>query len=264
MERLIKKPNIPIIYDFDDAIFHMYDQHTNKFLRLLLSNKLNPAITSANKIFAGNEYLAKYARQNSNEVITVPTVVDTTAFSPRITENKSSFIKKIGWIGTPSTWSTYLQPLIPVIEKLAIENNFKISVMGAKEHKHITPVVEFVPWSEETEIPFLQSLDVGIMPLFNSPWANGKCGYKLIQYMACGIPVIASPVGVNTQIVEHGKNGLLANHEHDWINSIGILKANPQLRQSMGKQGRKKIEENFSLQVWGPKVSKLILDTIKK
>jgi len=103
-------------------------------------------------------------------------------------------------------------------------------------------------------------MDIGIMPLPDSPWARGKCGYKLIQYMACGLPVVASPVGVNRQIVEHGVNGFLAETDDEWREALATLVADPDLRRRMGAAGRKKVEADYSLQVYGPKVAAMLRD----
>lgn len=98
------------------------------------------------------------------------------------------------------------------------------------------------------------------MPLTDTPWARGKCGYKLIQYMACGLPVIASPVGVNTEIVEHGVNGFLASTEAEWIEALRTLLSDAALRARMGEAGRRKVERDYSLQVWGPRVAQILRD----
>lgn len=121
--------------------------------------------------------------------------------------------------------------------------------------------VQFVEWSQESELSFIQSLDIGIMPLDHSPWSQGKSGFKLIQYMSCGIPVIATPVGANLDIVDHGVNGLFADSDDDWHKSIKTLINNHNLRQKMGENGRAKVEKKFSLKVWGPFVSSIIRKT---
>src|SRR6056297_1871598 len=101
-------------------------------------------------------------------------------------------------------------------------------------------------------------MDIGVMPLPDTPWMRGKCGYKLIQYMACGLPVIASPVGVNAEIVEHGVNGFLVGTDEEWKSALTILLKDPDLRRRMGREGRKKVEREYSLQVQGPRVARLL------
>ncbi|MCQ4191416.1 glycosyltransferase, partial [Methylocystis suflitae] len=117
---------------------------------------------------------------------------------------------------------------------------------------------EFLDWSEETEVELIQGMDIGIMPLPDEPWARGKCGYKLIQYMACGIPVIASPVGVNSDIVDEGLNGYLARDELEWEAAIRHLSADSELRRVMGRYGREKIVSEYSLHVHGPRLATML------
>ena len=123
--------------------------------------------------------------------------------------------------------------------------------------------LEVIAWSEDTEVDAIQSMDIGVMPLPDTPWARGKCGYKLIQYMACGLPVVASPVGVNKEILEHGVNGFLAESDAEWRTAIEALISDPDLRRRMGAAGRKKVENEYSLQVWGPRVANLFLGVLE-
>jgi hypothetical protein len=137
-----------------------------------------------------------------------------------------------------------------------------------KQHKSSGIAIRCRPDAyEETEVSAIQSMDIGVMPLTDTPWARGKCGYKLIQYMACGLPVIASPVGVNKDIVEHGVNGFLAETDKEWCSAIETLLSDSELRRRMGAAGRKKVEESYSLQVWGPRVAQMlrgVADEVRK
>ena len=135
-----------------------------------------------------------------------------------------------------------------------------LRIVGARPDAAREGALAFEPWSEAAEVSLIQTFDIGIMPLTDTPWARGKCGYKLIQYMACGLPVIASPVGVNSDIVEHGVNGFLADTEEEWAQAISTLLSDRELRHRMGAAGRKKVEAEYSLQVWGPKVAAMIRD----
>lgn len=119
-------------------------------------------------------------------------------------------------------------------------------------------LLDNLPWAEESEVARIHEMDIGIIPLTDTPWARGKCGYKLIQYMACGIPVIASPVGVNAEIVDHGVNGFLASSDVEWAEALQTLLRDPALRIRMGEAGRRKVERDYSLQVWGPRVAELL------
>lgn len=120
------------------------------------------------------------------------------------------------------------------------------------------PICTPLPWREESEIQNIQRFDVGIMPLLDEPFERGKCGYKLIQYMACGLPVIASPVGVNGQIVEHGVTGFLVKSQDEWLQALAFLRDNPGRRREMGQAGRKKMEAEYSLQATAPKLAALL------
>jgi glycosyltransferase involved in cell wall biosynthesis len=118
--------------------------------------------------------------------------------------------------------------------------------------------LEILPWTEDSEVSLIQSMDIGLMPLPETPWTRGKCAYKLIQYMACGLPVVASPVGVNCEVVEHGVNGFLAATNEEWRSAVETLMSDADLRRRMGNAGRKKVEESYSLQVWGPRVAQML------
>lgn len=257
IERAILGKKVPLVCDYDDAVFHRYDQHNNKAIRQLLGRKIDGLMARANLVTAGNQYLADRAVSvGARHVEIVPTVVDVETYSTRHlpSDDKRS---RIGWIGSPSTWSEFMVPILPTLTSIASEHGATIRAVGADHGVHADPEIENLPWSEQAEIELIQGMDIGIMPLDDSPFARGKCGYKLIQYMACGVPVIASPVGVNSEIVKHGVNGFLVKTEADWINSIETLLRDATMRQRMGEAGRKLVEQKYSRQVFGPKVVKL-------
>lgn len=260
VERLVNVVGKPIIYDYDDAIFHNYDSSSKWFVKKFLGNKLHTTIKNSSLAICGNDYLANYARPLCSNIEIVPTVLNTKIYYPR---NKKEFeIKslKIGWIGTPTTFKLYLKSKIPILQKLAKDENCQISIMGAGEsNKFLYPSIEFLEWREENEIPFIQSLDIGIMPLNKSPWAYGKCGFKLIQYMACGVSVVATPIGINKSIIENEVNGLFAETDNEWYSKLKKLLNDKDLRNHLGFLGRKKIENEYSLKYWGPKVTNMIL-----
>lgn len=256
-ERLVRQVKKPIVFDYDDAIFHNYDLHKNTFIRSLLGRKLHVILDSADLAFCGNAYLADYARAHCRRVEIVPTVVDLTDYIQR-PEPISGRAPTIGWIGTPSTWTEYMAPMMPLLETAARAAGARIAAVGAGRAAAAHPLLDNLPWTEDTEVARIHAMDIGIMPLTDTPWARGKCGYKLIQYMACGIPVIASPVGVNAEIVEHGVNGLLASSESEWAGALQTLLHDPALRVRMGQEGRRKVEREYSLQVWGPRVAEML------
>ena len=264
LERLSGWPGKPVVFDFDDPIFHNYDQHPKRPIRRFLGRKLHSTIGAAEMAFCGNNYLAEYARPLCSQIEIVPTIVDTEIFRPSPGKRLVDLSNRIGWIGTPSTWNEYLLGMLPMLNQIAASNGGQIAVMGADCKAKPHPHLDLVKWSEEGEVPFLQTLDVGIMPLTDTPWARGKCGYKLIQYMACGLPVVASPVGVNKEIVEHGVNGFLAESDAEWRTAIEALISDPELRQRMGAAGRTKVKNEYSLQVWGPRVANMLRSVANK
>lgn len=262
-ERVVKALGVPVIYDFDDAFFHQYDRHSNPAIRRLLGRKLEPALKSASLAVCGNRYLADYAGRFCRRTEIVPTVVDTSVFAPSAVREIANKVTTVGWIGSPSTWK-YVLPFVPLLQSLAGQENLRISAVGAGYGGPRPRGFEFRAWTEEDEVALIQEMDIGIMPLPDEPWARGKCGYKLIQYMACGLPVIASPVGVNSEIVEHGVNGFLAESEREWADAIRRLAADPQLRRSMGMAGRKTVERRYSLSVQGPRLARMVRQSIDR
>lgn len=124
--------------------------------------------------------------------------------------------------------------------------------------------VEIVRWSEQTEVASMIDCAIGIMPLQDSPWERGKCGYKLIQYMACGLPVVASAVGANSEIVDDGIDGILVNWTDEWVSALGLLLNSPELRAEMGRAGRRRVEKDYCLQKSGPRLAELMFEASKK
>lgn len=254
----------PLVVDYDDATFHAYDLHPSAIVRRLLGRKIDYVMAAADLVMAGNAYLAERAKAaGAARVEIVPTVVNTDNYSmtPEISAGSE---RLIGWIGTPSTWTEYVLPLMPALSEVAAAERCRIAAVGAGRAAAPHPLLDNLTWSEETEVARIQEMDIGIMPLTDTPWARGKCGYKLIQYMACGLPVVASPVGVNAEIVEHGVNGFLATTEAEWRDALVTLLRNPDLRRRMGAEGRRKVEAHYSVQVWGLRVAKMLADVAER
>lgn len=249
---------VPYCMDFDDAIFHNYDQHPATWVRRLLGHKIDRLMAGAVLVVTGNEYLADRARQSGAPwVEVVPTVIDLERYMP---SSQDVLPKKqciIGWIGSPST-TKYLQLLAAPLAQLSDRFSLRLRVIGGGDVRLPGVEIENLTWSESTEVSLLQGCDIGIMPLYDSPWERGKCGYKLIQYMACGLPVVASSVGVNREIVRNGENGYLADTEEAWVDVLGKLVGDAGLRLQMGAAGRKMVEERYCVQRVALRLIKLL------
>ena len=259
IEHQLLPAGLPRVVDCDDAIFHRYDSHGSSIVRKLLGRKIDKSYANASLVTAGNSYLAERARAaGAPNVAIIPTVVDLGRY-PEAKKSDGFNRPVIGWIGTPNTWAEYIEPKLDLLQAIARENGATVRGIGAPATS--IENVETIAWSEEAEGELIANCDIGIMPLSDTPFARGKCGYKLIQFMACGLPVIASPVGVNKEIVEHGVNGFLAETDREWADYLRILSSDPELRLQMGMAGRKKVESAFSLQAWGARLSNLLVDT---
>lgn len=257
-ERFLHLIKIPYVVDYDDAQFHKYDMHPNTIIRSFLRRKIDNVMKNASLVIAGNIYLAERAQNaGASRVEIIPTVVDTSRYVYVAKEFANTLV--VGWIGTPKT-SHYLTPLMPVFEKLRNEVDVRFVAVGARREDFIGTPVEVWPWSESSEVYSIQQFDIGIMPLTDSPWERGKCGYKLIQCMACAKPVVASPVGINTEIIVPGINGYLANSAEEWREHLQVLLTNVNLRARMGDESRRIVVDRYSLQAQSP----LLIRAIEK
>jgi len=247
VERFAAWTGRPYVVDYDDATFHSYDNSPSSAVRGVLAGKLGPLLSRAQVVVCGNVYLQNYASQFAERTIIIPTVVDTDRYQPSSAPRTSNDSLTIGWIGSPTTWAN-VRPLLPMIKRVCREDRLRFLAVGAGSGAKVDGFsgLDFVNWREESEVADVQSMDIGIMPLVDQPFEWGKCGYKLIQYMACGLPVIASPVGVNTEIVSN-TNGLLATTEQEWEFAIRKLIASRTERVTMGKAGRRRAVESYSL-----------------
>ena len=255
-ERSLALLGVPYAYDFDDATFHHYDQHPNPVVRTLLSSKIASVISGASLVMAGNEYLAEYARRFNAAVEIVPTVVDVDTFRPATARPRGERAV-VGWIGSPST-ATYVTERQRLWEQVAAGGRTVFRLVGAGPDAIRAPYVEHRGWTEETETDDIRGFDIGIMPLRDDPWSRGKCGFKIIEYLACGVPAVASPVGVNGRIIVHGENGFLCRTDAEWLAALGQLAHDPDLREAFGRRGREWVRQHWSLQRWGHPVAGLV------
>jgi glycosyltransferase involved in cell wall biosynthesis len=253
----------PIVFDYDDAIFHMYDASPNPLVRGLLAGKLAPLLRSASACCCGNSYLCEYAARHCRRCIVLPTVVDTDGYRPAPRRAEGGGVT-IGWIGSPSTWPN-VRPILPVLADLHRKHGIRFRAIGAgaSAERDRFEGMEHADWSEATEIAEVQAMDIGIMPLLDLPFERGKSGYKLVQYMACGLPVVASPVGVNREMVTSGENGFLATSEREWSDALEQLVLDPALRARMGEEGRERAVERYSLSSQAPRLIEIFRSAVE-
>lgn len=253
MEALFRARDIPYVVDYDDAVFHRYDMHPLPLVRTMLGKKIDDVMRKAALVVVGNEYLANRAiRAGARQVEYLPSVVDVSKYSFKSHQKSSVF--SIGWIGSPVT-AGYLELIRGVVDQLNRESSIRMVLVGAGSQSPFPGIsTELLPWSEEVEREFSQKIDAGIMPLVDGPFERGKCGYKLVQYMAGGIPVVASPIGINHQIVEHRVNGYLADSMEDWLTALRSLRDDVELRAAMGRAGHQKAKKLYNLHETAPRL----------
>lgn len=238
---------VPFLYDCDDAFHLKYRQGRLGWLQPLLGAKTDRMMAAAIAITAGNAELAAHARLFNENVRLLPSVVDTERYRPASAQlaAPSEHPFTVGWIGSPST-APYLQELVAPLELLALELPVRFLVVGGPAPSVTGVEVIEHPWILDLEVPLIQQFDVGVMPLPNTPWTRGKSAYKLIQCMACGIPVIASPVGANVEVV-HPTCGFLAVGSAQWLAAFRQLAVDPASLERMGAAARLWVENRYSL-----------------
>ncbi len=258
LERAVLR--LPYIYDFDDAFYLRYRGGNLSSLGMVLGGKFDKVICGAAAVTAGNLHLADYASAFNQNVSVLPSVVDTAHFSPGVHYDNSIFT--VGWIGSPST-AKYLLDLVAPLQILGRDRRLRLVVIGGKApHVENVEVLE-IPWSEDSEVKLINTFDVGVMPLPNNEWARGKCAFKLIQYMACGVPVVASRVGANIELVTP-ECGFLAETDEQWVEALRQLGDQPLMRSRMGVSSRKRVVDAYSLQSNLPLMANVIHKVVGK
>jgi glycosyltransferase involved in cell wall biosynthesis len=258
----------PMVFDFDDAIFLPNVSDANRLIAALkVPGKVARIIGASDRVIAGNDYLASYARRFNSDVVTIPTSVDTTRFVPRpagATTTPSDRRPIVGWIGSPTT-THYLQMLVPVLQRVHARVPFTLRVSGAGQPVECPGVpVENVAWSLDREVDLFNTCDVGVYPLPDDEWAKGKCGFKAIQFMACGVPVVAAAVGVNRDIIEDGVNGFLASTADAWVEKLERLLSDAALRARFAAAGRRTIEARYAVAVNGPRLAAALREVVER
>jgi len=253
VERRIAR-RVPFLFDFDDAIWLPNVSDTNRrFSFLKQPAKTGPICRMATGILAGNDHLADYAKQHNESVTVVPTTVSLRSYQRRASTS-SAELPVVGWSGSHSS-AAYLSLVTEALSTLRRRHAFRVLVIGTEGISIPGVDVECRPWRGETEVQDLSEIDVGLMPIPDDQWARGKCALKAIQYMGLGIPAVVSPVGANVEVVEHGRNGLLASAPNEWVDALSSLVADPERRRQLGAEARKTVEERYSAEVQAPRVA---------
>jgi glycosyltransferase involved in cell wall biosynthesis len=266
-----------VIFDFDDSIWLLDTSPENKkfeFLKNPDKTKIN--IRNAHTVIAGNAFLANYAKQFNPNVVIIPTTIDTEFHKPSLTPShdvsrsvdalsKSEKKIVIGWSGSISTLK-HFEMAIPVLKKIQAKypGQTEIHVIGQGSYSHPELDIISKSWSAETEVQDLTAFDIGIMPLPDDEWVKGKCGLKGLSYMACGVATVMAPVGVNTDIIQHQKNGLLAASEEEWIAALSYLIESPQIRMELGQAGRQTVVEKYSVEAHKQNYTAVLNSLIKQ
>lgn len=237
----------PFIYDFDDAIWlPNYSESNARFHRLKAYGKVKRIIKWAHVVSVGNEFLKDYALKYNDSVRIIPTTIDLeNGHRGQTDQSKTPVI--IGWTGTHTTMH-YLDAIVPVIKKLELSHDFKFRVISNQAPDYQLKSLEFVPWNKASEMEDLAAIQIGVMPLTDTIWAQGKCGFKGLQYMAMKIPAVMSPVGVNTTIIDHNINGFICDNSEGWEATLNALLSDPELRKTIGEKGHQTVLERYSVQ----------------
>jgi glycosyltransferase involved in cell wall biosynthesis len=235
---------IPYIYDYDDAFYLKYRNGRLGLASPLLGHKFDTVMEGAAAVTAGNHVLAQYAQHYNGKTQYLPTVVDIGRYLPQ-PARRGGLVFTVGWIGSPST-APYLSELVVPLSAIGREGTLKFIVIGGRAPAIPNVNVVEADWNENTELNLINSFDVGVMPLPDEDWARGKCAFKLIQYMACAVPVIASPVGANIDLI-NSSCGLMASSLQGWIDALRILRDQPARRVEMGNAGRERVTQHYSL-----------------
>ena len=262
-ERKIARSGVPMVFDFDDAVFVAYKSPSNGYLSYLkFPGKTASTCRLSAHVMAGNQYLADYARPFNKSVTIIPTTIDTEKYT--VTEKEPNpGIVTIGWSGSYSTVQ-HLDTIRDTLQELARQEKYRLRVIGTPTYELSGVDVEAIQWRSETEIEDLRQIDIGLMPLPDDKWSKGKCGLKALQYMALGIPTVCSSVGVNSTIIQDGENGFLADSTDEWIDRLKKLINSAEMRKTIGLAGRKTVEENYSAKSQAPRVLEIFESVVKE
>jgi len=268
LEKAVIRRHSRVIFDFDDAI-HIGHRNIGAtrypwIYKLKYGPGVNEILRHCAHVIAGNRVLADHALGFNSQVSIIPTVVDLDRYTYRPPRGSDETLT-IGWVGSRST-SPYLLEIEPVLRRLSETHpgRIRFRLYGHPQRRLNLPNCESLPFSLATEIEDLRTIDIGIMPVPDNDWTRGKCAFKAIQYMAQSIPMVTSPVGMATEVVQHNFNGLCARTPEEWYESLNRLVTDAQLRRRFAEEGRKTVEARYSLQVWAPRFVDLLEDVVRR
>ncbi len=264
VEELLARRGRPLIFDFDDAIYLLNTGVTSRTVGLLKRpSKTARIINLATTVIAGNENLKAYASLYNRNITVIPTPVDTDVFAPRPGGERSRGGKVvIGWMGSNTT-APYLKMVGDALAEVARRfPNVEIRAIGGSYVPPVSPSQTVRRWTLDGELDDLHGFDIGIMPMPDTEWTRGKCGFKALLYMSCAVPPVCSPVGLTTDIVQDGENGLLATTTEEWVAKLSMLVEDPALRRRMGRAGRQTVEEKYSLTAHAPRFLETLTRTV--
>jgi glycosyltransferase involved in cell wall biosynthesis len=247
-ESALARSTTKLVFDFDDAIWLPDTSPANRRMSWLKRpGKVPRLIRLADQVWAGNDYLAAYARRFNGDVQVVPTTIDTDRQRPCNGARDDERVC-LGWTGSTSTIK-HFELAVPVLRRIRERFGDRVTfkVIGDPTYRQDDLGIAGVPWRAETEVADLCEIDIGLMPLPDDEWAKGKCGLKALQFMAMGLPVVTSPVGVNTEIVRDGANGYLATSDDDWFDRLAALVESAQARREVGAAARTTVVERYSV-----------------
>jgi glycosyltransferase involved in cell wall biosynthesis len=248
IEKIVRRWNIPIIYDIDEPLFVPYISPSNGVLnKLKFFSKINELMAMSDSVFSVNQSIKNHALQYNDKVDIVPMTVDLDRYSPR--KNAISASKKpiITWVGTVTNQPN-IDLIVPALREVKKTHDFEFRIIADVDMPIKDLDINFIPWAYDIEVPNLQEAMIGVAPVKDSVWSPYKFFFKTVQYMSLGIPVVASAVGSNTEIIQDGENGFLAKTEAEWVEKIKILLEDATLRQSMGEKARKTAVAQFDIE----------------
>ncbi|MDW8015380.1 MAG: glycosyltransferase family 4 protein [Bacteroidia bacterium] len=245
IERLWMR-RLPVVLDFDDAIWIKDVSQANKaFARLKSSRKVITLIKRAQLVTVCNTFLSAYVQQYHKRVRIIPTTIDTDLYRPKGLDSEAPVV--IGWSGSATT-TAHLRTIEPALRQLYEKYGSAIRFLFIGTAGYAPPFpAQLLPWRPETEVRDLQAITIGLMPLPQDEWSRGKCALKALQYMALGIPPVVSPVGMNTEVIQEGVNGLFARTPEEWVEKLSYLIENPEVRQRLGQAARATVEAHYSV-----------------